>query len=113
MSAGKATNSQAHALRSPQAIQAGFREVADALALTTTLAEQREAMQASVEAATESDRLSRARYAAGRDSYLVLLDAQRTLYATQQLLIATRLEEQLNRVALYKAIGGGMNGGAP
>ena len=99
--------------RYEQAIQAGFREVADALALTTTLAEQREAMQASVEAATESDRLSRARYAAGRDSYLVLLDAQRTLYATQQLLIATRLEEQLNRVALYKAIGGGMNGGAP
>ncbi|MGB7904178.1 MAG: multidrug transporter, partial [Steroidobacteraceae bacterium] len=58
-------------------------------------------------AATEADRLSRARYAAGRDSYLVLLESQRTLYVAQQTLVATRLAEQTNRVTLYKALGGG------
>ena len=36
-----------------------------------------------------------------------LLDAQRTLYAAQQALVTTRLQEQANRVALYKALGGG------
>ena len=90
-----------------RAIQAGFRDVADALALTTTLAEQRAARQATVDAATEADRLALARYKAGRDSYLVLLESQRALYLAQQALIVTRLAEQTNRVTLYKALGGG------
>ena len=90
-----------------RAIQAGFREVADALALTATLAEQRAARQATVDAATEADRLALARYKAGRDSYLVLLESQRSLYLAQQTLIVTRLSEQTNRVTLYKALGGG------
>ncbi len=90
-----------------RAIQAGFRDVADALALTTTLAEQRAARQATVDAATEADRLALARYKAGRDSYLVLLESQRALYLAQQTLIVTRLAEQTNRVTLYKALGGG------
>jgi multidrug efflux system outer membrane protein len=89
------------------AIQSAFREVADALALTATLDAQRTARQATVDAATEADRLSRARYDAGRDSYLVLLDAQRTLYIAQEALILTQLAEQTNRVLLYKALGGG------
>ncbi len=90
-----------------RAIQAGFRDVADALVLTTTLAEQRAALQATVDAATEADRLALARYKAGRDSYLVLLESQRALYLAQQALIVTRLAEQTNRVTLYKALGGG------
>jgi multidrug efflux system outer membrane protein len=90
-----------------RAFQAGFRDVADALVLTTTLAEQRAARQATVDAATEADRLALARYKAGRDSYLVLLESQRALYLAQQTLIVTRLAEQTNRVTLYKALGGG------
>lgn len=89
------------------AIQAGFREVADALALTATLAAQRQAQEALVAAATSAERLSRARWEAGRDSYLVQLDAQRTLYGAQQGLISTRLAEQGNRVTLYQVLGGG------
>jgi multidrug efflux system outer membrane protein len=89
------------------AIQAAFREVADALALTSTLDAQRSARQATVDAAIEADRLSRVRYDAGRDSYLVLLEAQRTLYLAQEALILTQLAEQTNRVLLYKALGGG------
>lgn len=90
-----------------KAIQAGFREVADALALTTTLADQRAAREATVAAATEADRLSRARFDAGRDNYLVVLESQRTLYLAQQAWITTRLAEQVNRVTLYKVLGGG------
>lgn len=90
-----------------RSIQSGFREVADALALTRTLAEQKASQQALVAAAENAEELSRARYEAGRDSYLVLLDAQRTLYLAQQSLVATELAEQANRVALYKVLGGG------
>jgi len=93
--------------RYERAIQAAFREVADALALTTTLAKQRAAREATVAAATEADRLSSARYEAGRDSYLLRLESQRTLYLAQQTLVATRLAEQVNRVTLYKVLGGG------
>ena len=90
-----------------RAVQAGFREVADALALTRTLAAQRDAQVALLDAATRANELSLARYEQGRDSYLVRLDAQRTLYAAQQALISTRLAEQANRVTLYKVLGGG------
>jgi len=89
------------------AIQSAFREVADALALTASLDAQRAALQSTVDAASEADRLSRARYAAGRDSYLVLLESQRALYLAQEALIVTQLAEQANRVRLYKALGGG------
>lgn len=90
-----------------RSIQSGFREVADALALSRTLGEQRAAQEAQVAAAAQAHELSRARYEAGRDSFLVLLDAQRTLYAAEQALVATRLAEQANRVTLYKVLGGG------
>ncbi|MFK3650444.1 efflux transporter outer membrane subunit [Lysobacter enzymogenes] len=92
-----------------KAIQAGFRDVSDSLALTKTLAEQRQAQEALVEAAGRAEQLSTARYKAGRDSYLNQLDAQRTLYGAQQGLVTTRLAEQTNRVTLYKVLGGGWN----
>ena len=95
--------------RYEQSIQAGFREVADALALSTTLTDQLAARQALLTAATRANQLSQARYDAGQDSYLVLLDAQRTLYAAQQGVVTTRLAEQANRVTLYKVLGGGWN----
>jgi multidrug efflux system outer membrane protein len=90
-----------------KAIQAGFRDVADALALSSTLARQRQAQEALVEAATRADTLAEARYRAGRDSQLARLDAQRGLYQARQGLIAVRAAEQANRVALYRALGGG------
>ncbi len=93
--------------RYEQAIQTGFREVADALALTRTLGERRQAQQALLEAASRTHELSKARYDRGRDSFLSLLDAQRTLYAAQQGLVAAQLAEQANRVTLYRVLGGG------
>ncbi len=90
-----------------KSIQSGFREVADALALGQSLAAQHDAQAALLEAAQKAHDLSQARYDAGLDSFLVLLDARRTLYAARQSLLATQLAEQANRVTLYKALGGG------
>jgi multidrug efflux system outer membrane protein len=90
-----------------KAIQGAFREVADALAQRGTLGEQFSAAQSLVDAAATTRRLSDARYEKGVDSYLSVLDAQRTLYAAQQNLIAVRLARLENRVTLYKSLGGG------
>lgn len=90
-----------------KAIQSAFREVADALAERATLTEQLDARRRLVEAAAAGFRLSEARYKGGVDSYLGLLDAQRSLYDAELDLIGVRLSEAANRVALYKVLGGG------
>jgi multidrug efflux system outer membrane protein len=90
-----------------KAIQSGFREVADALALSSSLIRERQADEALVDATGSAYQLSQQRHKAGRDSYLNVLDSQRSDYAARQRLIAVRLAEQTNRVNLYKALGGG------
>ncbi|MDP2163705.1 MAG: efflux transporter outer membrane subunit [Hydrogenophaga sp.] len=90
-----------------KAIQSAFREVADALAGRATLGEQLRAQQAQASAEAERFRLAELRYRNGVASFLDVLDAQRSLFATQQGLTQTRLAQQQNQVALYKALGGG------
>jgi outer membrane protein, multidrug efflux system len=90
-----------------QAIQNGFREVADALAGRATLDSQLAADTVLVEASSESFRLSNMRYTGGVDNYLGVLDAQRILYTAQQSLVSVQLARLQNLVTLYKALGGG------
>lgn len=90
-----------------KAIQSAFREVADALAARATLGAQLDAQQRLADAAGANYRLADKRYRNGVDSYLNVLDAQRSQYSARQQLIAVRLAQQSNRVALYKALGGG------
>ncbi|MEA3139264.1 MAG: outer membrane protein multidrug efflux system [Gammaproteobacteria bacterium] len=90
-----------------QAIQNGFREVADALAGRATLDSQVAADTVLVEASSESFRLSNMRYTGGVDNYLGVLDAQRILYTAQQSLVSVKLARLQNLVTLYKALGGG------
>jgi len=90
-----------------KAIQTAFREVADALAVRGTVNQQIAAQQSLVDAVAETYRLSNARYTKGIDSYLSVLDAQRSLYGVQQGLIVLRLARIVNTVTLYKVLGGG------
>lgn len=90
-----------------KAIQTAFREVADALAGQATLGEQLRAQEAQATAEADRFRLAELRYRNGVASFLDVLDAQRSLFATQQALVQTRLAQQQNRVALYRALGGG------
>jgi multidrug efflux system outer membrane protein len=94
-----------------KAIQTAFREVADALAVRATIRDRVSAQERLVAAAADAQRLSQARYDRGVDSYLVLLDAQRTLYNARRSLLTAQLAESVNRVTLYKALGGGSSRG--
>ncbi|MBN2490300.1 MAG: efflux transporter outer membrane subunit [Planctomycetes bacterium] len=93
--------------RYEQAIQSAFREVADALAVRGTVDQQVAAQQSLVAALAETHRLARLRFERGIDSYLSVLDAQRSLFAAQQVLIALRLARLLSQVRLYTVAGGG------
>ena len=90
-----------------KAIQSAFREVADALATRATVGDQLAAQQRLVEALTETNRLATARFEKGVDSFLVSLDAQRSLFAAQQGLVSVRLAALVSRVQLHAALGGG------
>lgn len=92
-----------------KAIQAAFREVADALAVRSTVNQQLSALESYVHAVAETYRLSNARYDKGLDSYLSVLDAQRSLYFAQHQLVSLRLAKLANQVRLYAVLGGGWN----
>jgi multidrug efflux system outer membrane protein len=91
-----------------KAIQTAFREVADALAVRTSIAARLQSQQSLVASSYRSFQLSSALFTRGGGSgFLEVLDAQRAYYAAQQDMITLGLLEQLNRLALFKTLGGG------
>ena len=88
-------------------IQTAFREVADALAGEATYWDQLAAMRALEATASETLRLANLRYETGVDSFLQVQSAEVNLYGVQQSFLQVGAESLLNRVALYKALGGG------
>lgn len=99
--------SRDRALQAEISVQSAFGKVADALAQCDHLDAQLRAQQALVDVVRRSHTLAEARYRAGTDGYLQVLDAQRAMYAAQQDLVALRLQDDSNRVALYTVLGGG------
>ncbi len=91
-----------------KAIQTAFREVSDALATRATIGDRLSAQTRLVDATSTNYRLSNARFKAGIDSYLTVLDAQRTQYSAQQGLLNLQLANLVNQVELYKTLGGGV-----
>ena len=87
-------------------MQNAFREVADVLADRAQWSQRLDAQEAAVTAMRTTLELSEARFKAGADDYLAVLDAQRSVYAAQQSLLSLYLGEQLNRVMLWKVFGG-------
>lgn len=88
-------------------IQAAFREVSDALAVQANVDDQLAARESLLEATAQAQRLASRRYESGIDSYLSVLDAQRSRYSAQQGLIAVRLGKYANLVNLYTILGAG------
>jgi len=87
-------------------IQTAFREVADALARRGTINDEIAARQRQQAATADTYVLTEARYRAGIDPFLTVLDAQRSYYAAQQQMVQTKLTAAQNIVTLYQSIGG-------
>ena len=90
-----------------KAVQSAFRDVADALAGRATLVDQLSAQQAQADAEAARFKLSNLLFTNGVASSLDQLDAQRSLFASQQLLVQAKLALLQNRIAVYRALGGG------
>lgn len=91
-----------------KAIQTAFAEVNDALATRAFIYDRLQAQQNFVEASNVNHKLSIARFQAGIDSYLSVLDAQRSAYGASQALLALQRADVNNQIELYKSLGGGL-----
>jgi len=90
-----------------KAIQTGFREVSDALAGRATLGEQLRAQNAQLAAEQTRMQLTDLRFKQGASNAFDVLDAQRSLFATQQAAVQVQVQQVQNLVTLYKVLGGG------
>jgi multidrug efflux system outer membrane protein len=90
-----------------KSIQQAFQEVSDGLAGEATYGAQVQALRALEASSQRTVELSTMRYNGGVDSYLQVQNAQVTYYNAQLQLVQAGLASLLNRVQLYKALGGG------
>ncbi|EHG7612332.1 efflux transporter outer membrane subunit [Citrobacter sedlakii] len=90
-----------------QKIQNAFKEVADALALRQSLAGQIRGQQRYLASLHITLQRARALYRHGAVSYIDVLDAERSLFSTQQTLLDLNYARQVNEIKLYTALGGG------
>ncbi len=90
-----------------QKIQAAFKDVADALALRDSISNQIDAQQRYLDSLQITLQRARGLYASGAVSYIEVLDAERSLFATQQTLLDLTNSRQVNEINLYTALGGG------
>lgn len=90
-----------------RAIQTAFREVSDGLAARNTFKAQVQSESELVQTNRRYLELADQQYKAGIVNFLTVLDAQRALLKSQQLLIVSRLAQLASEVTLYKALGGG------
>ena len=90
------------------AIRTAFKEVADGLAAHHWLAEQEKQQAALVASEKDRARLANLRYEQGSSEYLDVLDAQRSLFTAEQMLLQLQQIRLSNTVGLYRALGGGV-----
>jgi len=94
-------------VRYEKTIQTAFTEVSDALVANETYLDQLVAQRANLKANEDYFALAKDRYQQGVDSFLVLLDAQRSLYSSKQNYLNLKLAQLANQADLYKVFGGG------
>jgi multidrug efflux system outer membrane protein len=92
-----------------RAIQNAFREVSDRLGDRKWLVDRLASQVRGAAAQRARADLAKQRYENGVANYLEVLDAQRELFAAEQLVMVTRREQLTNAVDLYVALGGGLD----
>ena len=91
------------------AVEAAFKEVNDVLADRATLDQRTQAEYRLQENYQGLFDISEARFKAQVDDYLAVLDAQRSLFSTQQSILNLEQERLNNQIDLYRVLGGGAN----
>ncbi|WP_420479812.1 efflux transporter outer membrane subunit [Brevundimonas sp. FT23028] len=90
-----------------QTVLTALQETETALANYANELDRRSALQSARDQAANAARLSRLRFDAGADSFLTVLDAERTLAAADAQLAASNAQVTTYQIALFKALAGG------
>ena len=90
-----------------QTILVAFSDTQAALDGVRGSEEQAKAQQQELQQARETLTLAESRYRAGAENQLVLLDAQRALYAAQDAAVQRQAGRLIAAIDLYRALGGG------
>ena len=90
-----------------KSIQTAFSEVANALATQGTIEEELQAQTEYADATKKAYELAQQRYKLGSESYLSVLDSQRTYVAAQTQWVVAQQARSMSLVSLYKTLGGG------
>lgn len=96
-----------------RAIVSAFRDVENALSATGYYARQYEYSRTAFEQAREAYRLAEVRYRTGTVDFITVLNAQQTVFQTNDSLVQADLARYTALVNLYLALGGGWDGLAP
>ena len=94
-----------------QTVLVALQETETALAAYANELDRRSALQAARDQAATAARLSRLRFDAGADSFLSVLDAERTLAGADAQLAASDALVTSYQITLFKALAGGWNEG--
>jgi NodT family efflux transporter outer membrane factor (OMF) lipoprotein len=110
-------NIRLHDARQEQALAAyeqtalnAFEEVENSLVAYAKEQERQRALEEAVRSSADSLHLANQLYTSGLASFLNVLDAERSLYRTEEALTHSRSTVTQNLIALYKALGGGWEG---
>jgi multidrug efflux system outer membrane protein len=93
-----------------QTVLAALQEVENALVASTKEQDHRAALSAAVAADRKAVDLAMQLYVEGQVDFLNVIDAQRSLYASEDALAQSTGTVSTNLISLYKALGGGWQG---
>ena len=96
------------ALAYEQAVQTAYAETRNAYSAYTQEHHRHQSLQGAVKAATDAVNISQDLYKNGLADFNNVLDAQRSLLALEEALAISRGNITLDLIALYKALGGGV-----
>jgi NodT family efflux transporter outer membrane factor (OMF) lipoprotein len=104
---GQEARDEQAVLRYRQVILGALQEVETALARYETEQARRQSLNAAVTASSRAVELAKIQYAEGSLDLVGVLDAQRSLYAAQDLLAQSDAQASSQLIAVYKSLGGG------
>jgi outer membrane protein, multidrug efflux system len=96
-----------------QTVLTALEEVENALVAYSREHMRRDKLAEAVEAKQRAVELANELYTRGLGDFLNVLESQRSLFASQSDLVQSEAAASANVVALYKALGGGWEGGSP
>lgn len=111
--AGAEAGAEAALARFDQAVLTALQETETALSAYANELDRRAALVAARDQAAEAARLARLRFDAGADSFLSVLDAERTLAQAEAALAQSEAQVASYQITVFKALAGGWSADAP